>query len=238
MVRELPESEYDKNWDFYYDYVIRKGMSVGPEGEALLRMLGDLDGARVCDLACGEGTFARALAEQGALVTGVDLSTKSLQYAERQSAGSGIKYIRDDAQALERSDDRSYDAVVCDLALMDIPDLGATITAVWRVLESGGLFVFRILYPCFVSPFDVSVPHKESDEDGNLIALRVTRYSEEGKWYSGGSGMCGTFGSHHRMISTYLNALAHHGFCIEDVVEPWRGIVPMHLVVKSRKVHN
>ncbi len=232
---ELPESEYDKEWDFYYDYIIRNGPSVGQTEEAVLQMLGDIDGARVCDLACGEGYLARELAKRGAVVTGVDLSVKLLHHAERQSVGLGINYIRDDAQRLDKFDDRTFDAIVCYMALMDIPGLDATIRTVWRILENNGLFVFLILHPCFRAPFSVDNPHQEFDEEGNLIALRVTRYSEEGKWYSGGSGMCGTFGSHHRMISTYLNALAHNGFRVEDVHEPRRGIVPVHLIVKSRK---
>ena len=51
--------------DTYHDKVIKPN---------LLRVLGDVVGKRVLDLACGEGFFARTLALQGARVTGVDIA--------------------------------------------------------------------------------------------------------------------------------------------------------------------
>jgi ubiquinone/menaquinone biosynthesis C-methylase UbiE len=45
-----------------------------------------------------------------------------------------ITYIYDDAQALEKLDDQSYDAVICNMALMDIPDIQSTLQAVHRIL--------------------------------------------------------------------------------------------------------
>nr|WP_319516076.1 class I SAM-dependent methyltransferase [uncultured Cohaesibacter sp.] len=40
-----------------------------------------VDGKRVCDLGCGPGLYANRLAQKGAQVTGVDISTSSLAYA-------------------------------------------------------------------------------------------------------------------------------------------------------------
>ena len=40
--------------------------------EGLLKAIGPVDGARIIDIGCGEGVMARALAEQGATVTGYD----------------------------------------------------------------------------------------------------------------------------------------------------------------------
>ena len=38
----------------------------------MLAMLGDVDGKRILDVGCGEGGYARELAQRGADVTGVD----------------------------------------------------------------------------------------------------------------------------------------------------------------------
>jgi 2-polyprenyl-3-methyl-5-hydroxy-6-metoxy-1,4-benzoquinol methylase len=45
--------------------------------------VGEADGGRVCDLACGQGILARELAERGAAAEGVDVSEKMLRIARR-----------------------------------------------------------------------------------------------------------------------------------------------------------
>ncbi|HJT56155.1 MAG TPA: methyltransferase domain-containing protein [Ktedonobacteraceae bacterium] len=49
----------------------------------LLEIMGDVHGQAVCDLACGQGLLSRHLAQQGAMVTGVDLSANLLAIAQR-----------------------------------------------------------------------------------------------------------------------------------------------------------
>ena len=58
------------------------------------------------------------------------------------------------------------------------------------------------------------------DDEGDFHFLRILNYSEEGRWYSGGTGMRGTFGSIHRKVSTYLNGLIENGFGICRIEEP------------------
>ena len=211
-------SEYDKFGDFYYDFV--KSGRLDLVTTATLDMVGTVEGKRVCDLACGEGHLSRWLAGAGANVTGVDVSINLLEHARRQSEGLGIEYIREDAQELSSLEDGSFDVVVCHMALMDIPDLERTYAAVWRVLRYGGLFIFSILHPCFEAPFAAREGLIEVDDDDNFVAVRVNRYTEEGKWYSGGTGMRGTLGSVHRTLSTYVNTLLATGFELTGLAEP------------------
>lgn len=246
----LPESEYDKVGDFYFGWLEKHGadrdVRIDSTVEIILSMLGNVDGRRVCDLACGEGYLSRILASRGARVTGVDISRILLDHAREHSQQKNISYVLDDAQSLSRITTASMDAVVCNMALMDIPDLSATFASVRRILVDSGIFVFHILHPCFFTPFNVDIPTVDLDENGNFKALRVSRYGLEGKWYSGGIGMCGTLGSYHRMISTYLNALAVNGFRLVQLYEPLAplenikstipqvdSVVPSNLIVKS-----
>lgn len=248
----LAVSEYDRVGDFYYNFIktnlLRPDSFFYENVGIMMRLLGDVQNLRVCDVACGEGFLARILAAQGADVTGVDLSANLLQHATRQSEGLAIEYIRDDARVLRQVDAATFDAVVCHMALMDIPDLDATVNAVYRILKKDGIFVFCILHPCFETPFDADNPPHEVDDDGNLIAIRLTRYSEEEKWFSDGSGVRGTLGSIHRMLSTYLNSLIQAGFAIAELSEPtldvtvadtfdkqFRKIAPRVLIVKAKK---
>ena len=211
-------------------------------------MLGNVEGRQICDLACGEGFLSRVLAERQAVVTGIDISENLLAHARRQSIGLPIEYLRDDAQSLAVVPDASFDAVVCNMALMDIPNLEATFRTANRILRPAGMFIFVVLHPCFETPFNVDNSPIVEDEEGNFAALKITRYGEEGKWYSGGTGMRGTLGSIHRMLCTYLNTLVAAGFTISDVVEPLRPaskdrssqveqsqFIPLVLIVKAGK---
>ena len=55
---------------------------------AVLDLAGDVAGRRILDVGCGAGPLLEALRERGAVVTGVDSSTKMLELA-RQRLGDG-----------------------------------------------------------------------------------------------------------------------------------------------------
>ena len=242
------DSEYDKAGDFYFNWLDKnlpdRDRYIQPSIEIMLAMLGNVQGIKVCDLGCGDGYLSRILASRGALISGVDISRNLLRHAKEHSSQLDITYLLDDAQSMSQVSEASLDAVICNMVLMDIPDLSATMSSVRRVLVDGGKFVFSILHPCFFTPFNADSPSEEIDEGGNFKALRVTRYGLEGKWFSDGSGMCGRLGSHHRTLSTYLNTLSASGFQLVEISEPLdpvldekvkcrESIVPTLLIAKS-----
>lgn len=203
----------------WYDQGVRAGWFPHPLVlPYVLTLIGDLQGHMVCDLACGQGIVSRALARRGASVLGIDLSASMLalamQYEEREPLG--ITYLQRDAQQLPGIPDETFDGVVCNLALMDIPDLLSTFQAVYRVLRPRGWFVFSVIHPCYQTPSStwLKLP------DGTAHAV-VSKYFEEGLWRSGnGKEISGRLGSYHRMLETYLNTLAVTGLFVERMVEP------------------
>lgn len=68
------------------------------EGYTLWKLLGALAGKSVLDVACGDGLYTRHLAERGARVTGVDISTEMIRIAQRieDEKPLGIEYRVDD----------------------------------------------------------------------------------------------------------------------------------------------
>jgi demethylmenaquinone methyltransferase / 2-methoxy-6-polyprenyl-1,4-benzoquinol methylase len=99
----------------------------------------------VLDIATGTGDLAIALRDAGAAqITGLDFSSAMLAAAARKEAQAPtvqrITWIEGDAMALPFAD-ASFDAVTVGFGLRNLPDYGAALREVWRVLRSSGTFV-------------------------------------------------------------------------------------------------
>lgn len=206
----------------WYDENLREG-SIGVFHDFLLPIVldfvGDVEGQHLCDLACGQGIVARRLAGRGAKVTAVDVSENLLDLARlyEQKERRGISYVRADARDLTAFANESFDGVVCNMALMDMPDLEATLGAVARIVRPGGWFVFSITHPCFNTP---GFP-RWVREDGEAVGLDVRDYFTEGHWRrDSGEGIRGKLGAYHRTLGAYVNGVTGSGMVLEHVAEP------------------
>lgn len=106
-------------------------------------IVGDWTGKRVLDLGCGGGFMAEALAQRGALVTGIDPSPGAVGIARKHAEAGGlvIDYAVGEGEDLPLAD-CSADIVVCVDVLEHVEDLDRVIAEIHRVLEPGGLFLF------------------------------------------------------------------------------------------------
>jgi 2-polyprenyl-6-hydroxyphenyl methylase/3-demethylubiquinone-9 3-methyltransferase len=104
--------------------------------QALLHVLGPLEGRRVLDLGCGKGRFARHLERLGATVVGLDLSRAMLAKAPE------IHRVRGTARRLPFGD-TSFDHVVAIETLEHVPMRAEreALAEMARVLVPGGLAV-------------------------------------------------------------------------------------------------
>ncbi len=205
----------------WYDESIRGGALIHDlVFPTLYGLIGDVAGQRVCDLAGGQGAVARWLAQHGAAVVGVDLSTRLLDIARRYEDAEplGIAYLHDDAQTLQAVEDAAFDGVACNMALMDIPDVAATFRAIRRVLHPGGWFVFSITHPCAEMALARARLVRGAGDGG---PREVYSYFVEGPWRSANrDGVRGKVDAYHRTLSTYVNALAGAGLMVEHLAEP------------------
>ena len=208
---------------------------------ATMQVLGDVSGRRVLDAGCGEGRFARMLAERGAQVTAVDLSAKMIELAreEERAHPLGIRYEVADLAELSCLADGEFDLALAYLSLFDVKDYEAAIREVARTLIPEGRFVFSISHPCFFTPnsgWETTVPNSFRDKD--RLFFKVDDYFPAGEvrfrmWPTAPAETI----NYHRPLSDYAHSLRTAGFVIRDIVEPtpdpvliekldyWRGFV-------------
>ncbi|MCM2579041.1 class I SAM-dependent methyltransferase [Streptomyces meridianus] len=211
-----------ESWDSIADWYteqLRSGSPMHDFGRDILldRLPADLRGASVLDLGCGEGIITRALAARGASVTGIDPAVSLVEYARaaEKFRPTGAVYAVDDGCTLATVPTGSVAWVTAGLSLNNVPDLGAALRAVRRVLEADGRLVFTVPHPCF------EAPHSTWTEGGEAPARRVVGdYPAEGFWRSANPRGVRRAGNQHRMLSTYLTMLIADGFAVEVVDEP------------------
>lgn len=203
---------YDEIVDGYVEHV-RSSVIHGVAFGALLPLCAPA--GRVLDVGCGEGVLARALAERGHAVVGIDISEGLLAVArlQEQQESLGISYVHGDASTLDELADGSFDGVATSLTSTDLDDLGGVLRSVARVLSPGGWFAFASLHPCF------EPPHARSVEVDGRLARQVNRYFEEGPWRSRNADSLIAV-RYHRRLGTILNAVLAAGLAIERVEEP------------------
>ena len=214
----MAQASYDEIADWYNESIRTNMLMHDLDFPPIFDLLGDVRGQRICDLACGQGVLSRALVERGAEVVGVDLSAKMLEFARHAEEAEplGIVYLQDDAHTLTTLDDASFDGVLCNFALTDIPDLKATFQSVKRILRPLGWFIFSITHPCFLTPSSGWL----TEADG-VIHRTVRGYFNEKFWQSDNPhGVRGKVGAYHRTLSTYINTLAEAGLLLERLIEP------------------
>lgn len=153
----------------------------------------------VLDLACGEGSFAVAMAGRGYAVTGVDCSADMLRLARERAteADHWIEFLEQDMRAL--SLDGRFDLVTCWFDslnyLLKMDDLKACYSAVHEALKPGGLFIFDmntvyglgVLWqrrPCEICQDTgelFEVHRKAYDFESNIATMRVTGFIKTGE---------------------------------------------------------
>jgi len=121
------------------------------EVPSVLRMLGDVRGQRVLDLACGTGFYSRTCKRAGAAeVMGVDLSSEMLRAAEEIEKATQLGITFRKADATQLPDLGTFDVVLAVYLLHYAPSLDALkamCQGIARQLKPGGRLVSFVLNP-------------------------------------------------------------------------------------------
>ncbi|HHW44329.1 methyltransferase domain-containing protein [Desulfofundulus thermobenzoicus] len=116
------------------------------EKEAVLAYLEPRPGMSVLDIGCGTGNYSLELARRGLKVTGLDISPGMLAKAaaRAQVEGLPVEFVLGDAGQLPFRDN-SFDGVISVSALEFMPDPGAALREVYRVLKPCGRLVVGVI---------------------------------------------------------------------------------------------
>ncbi|MFT3788029.1 MAG: class I SAM-dependent methyltransferase [Tepidisphaeraceae bacterium] len=163
--------------DWYDDLVGSEGSEYHREVvlPGTLRLLGDVAGKAVLDVACGQGVLCRQLHERKATVVGVDGAAPLID-AARKHGPAEIKYLVGDARellSLRALEHGSFDAVTCLLAIQNIHPIAPVFSAVSKLLKPGGRFILVMMHPHFRGPKET---HWGWEPDGSVQYRRVDRY--------------------------------------------------------------
>jgi SAM-dependent methyltransferase len=165
--------------------------------------------ATALDVGCGEGRFCRMLRASGIQAIGIDPTEELLQQARQRDPEGDYRLGR--AETLDFADG-AFDLVVSYLTLIDIPDLGAAISEMARVLRPGGTLLIANL-----TSFSSASPAWKRDAEGRPY-FTIDRYLEERAEWGSWRGI--RILNWHRPLSTYMSLLLETGLQLRHFAEP------------------
>jgi len=187
----------------------------GLNNPAAFKLIGDIRGKLVLDLACGEGYNTRIMARKGAKPTGIDFSEKMIKLAKQEEVKEtlGIDYHVADAADLKFLPSSHFDLVTCFMSLQDIENYERAISEVARVLRIRGRFVFSIPHPCFTA---IIVNGKKVSTTRRYFG--TVRYPIQ--WQMERLVKPFDTTSFHRTLTDYFDALHRTKLFVSKLIEP------------------
>lgn len=202
----------------------------------LIRLLGDMKGKSVLDLACGQGYFALNWARTAKQVYGVDLGLSLIKIAEEnykkdkalnKKSNSNVEFYVSPADNLEMIKDNTLDKITCVLALQNIEEVAEVFRECERTLIKGGCMYIVINHPSFRNPRNT---HWGWDAEKFIQYRRVDEYISESKakidmnpgtpTLRGGAGVGDKHTwRFHRPLQYYAKAISKSGLLIGRIEE-------------------
>lgn len=182
---------------------------------AVLDAIGDVADLDVLDVGCGEGYMARELATRGAhQVNGIDTSRELVKLAEAAMV-PGTSFSEANAGDLQFPAE-SFDLVLANHVLNDLPDIAGPIGEFARVLRPGGRFVALMLHPCFYEDNAERTPGSRMLSASEYFARRGVRLPFEVDGLTSPAAST----SWVRPLESYTEALTGSGLAITRLTEP------------------
>lgn len=205
MSKEKIKQAYETLADSYNKSIDHKPHNAYYDRPSTLNLMGVVKGKSVLDAACGPGKYAEILISKGANVTGFDISPQMIAHAKKRNENSGTFFEHDLSKPLEMLKDKSFDTVLCALAMPYVEDWKLTIKEFHRVLKTNGQLVISIEHPFF------GYNYFKSEKYFEVEPVKCT-------WK--GFGKPVEVHSYRRPLNECITPLTDNGFYIDKLVEP------------------
>jgi len=148
----------------------RKHLTIDKSVEWIIKALALQKGDHILDLGCGPGLYCTRFAEKDMMVTGIDYSKRSVQYAKEYAASNklNINYICKNYLTIDYND--AFDLVTLiyyDFGVLADGDRDVLLNKIHSAVKPGGYFVFDINTPKY---------HNSVKEERTWV------YEENGFW--------------------------------------------------------
>lgn len=215
----LGANTYEENAEYWVQIIRehRDRFRTGLTDAAVLDATDSVAGLRNLDTGCGEGYLSRELHARGADVLGVDSSAKLIGAASEFTSPDdpSLAYRVNDVANLDL-DEASFDLIVANHLMNDLPDPTKPIHEFARVLRPGGRLVILMLHPCFYG----NRPSRADDPSKLASGQYFSHRKISQRFNVDGLISPEEVTSWHRPLEFYAGALRDAGFCLTDLREP------------------
>lgn len=194
----------------------------------LLRLIGDVKGKNILDIACGQGQISSMLFDLGAKVSGFDAGKDLIKIAKENN--KNIEYKILDAQNfakdyLEKEKYKNFDIIICILAIQNIENVKSVLENIKKVSNKNTKIYFVINHPAFRIPKYSHWEYSKNEEGENIQFRRVDKYLSDIKIkmdMNPGEQRISkkefTF-SYHRSLQHYFKLFSNNNFVVTKLEE-------------------
>ena len=187
------ESAADGQFNFNRDFIIPQ----------LLKVVGSVEGLTVLDAGCGEGIVSRQLAAEKASVYGIDVSPRLIELARQRDQLQAVTYAVHDLSRPLPEFEGTFDLVVSNMVLNDVPNYKGFIATLSSVLKPNSRVVMSINNPYSA-----------------LIREKVDDYFDSGKAVLYGMAQEGVaVYYYHHTLAEYMSAFQTAGLLLRSLVD-------------------
>jgi ubiquinone/menaquinone biosynthesis C-methylase UbiE len=187
------------------------------EVPAMIKLVGKVKNKIILDVACGFGDHVQILSKNGAKkIIGFDISRKLIKYAQ-QSKIPNTEFLVGNMDSKFPFKDKTFDVVICSLALHYTANLDKLFAQVYRVLKSKGIFVYSTGHPIF-NMINSSPQHIiEAVKIGTKKIIYGDYFNES--FQKGDLGTLGWMNLRNFTYQTLIKTALKHNFEIVDYVD-------------------
>ncbi len=250
-------SQWDENALAYSELIGGKGTPHHREilNPCVEELMGNVEGLYVLDAGCGEGYLSRYYARKGARVTGIDISSRLIEFSKKRTDENlNVSYRTDSICSMKTVKTAFYDKVLCNLVLLNVPCLEDALNESNRVLKPRGELVISLVHPAFdfYGPGGWELDEKDSDTNRRRGRyFKVDEYFKETEYVRywrtrEGKKFPEPIVFYHRTLSTYFSALKQAAFVVTELREPLpvtesefferERRIPFFLAIKAAKI--